>query len=119
MKNLMVGVLSTLALVAAPVYAQALIRPSFFGPDGQKKVGAYVWVWRSGVIASSQAGQVEADCPLGRVALSGGYALKSGFLYEVVATKPNPAFDGWVLIAIPGDSGPATVTVYALCAPAS
>jgi hypothetical protein len=119
MKGLVIAFFAVLMLLASPAGAQTFTRPAFARSDGEKKVGQYVWVWRSGTISSSQGSEIEADCPLNRVVLGGGYALKSGFLYEVVATRPNAAFDGWVLIAIPGYSAPAVVTVYAVCAPPS
>jgi hypothetical protein len=85
--------------------------------SGRKKVGQYVWVWQTGSISASRGGQVEADCPLNHIVINGGYALKSGFIYELTASKPNTVFDGWIIGAIPGYSRPATLTVYAVCSP--
>jgi hypothetical protein len=36
-----------LAALAFPVDAQVFIQPRFVSPDGQKKVGQYIWVWHT------------------------------------------------------------------------
>jgi hypothetical protein len=42
-----------LAALALPVDAQVFAQPRFVGPDGQKKVGDYVWVWHSETISKA------------------------------------------------------------------
>jgi hypothetical protein len=105
-----------LAALSLPVDAQVFAQPRFVGPDGQKKVGDYVWVWHSETISKSSAREVEADCPIDYVVISGGYTETRSF--AVGATTPTKGFDGWVVDAFGSYSGSNTVTVYAACAPA-
>jgi hypothetical protein len=104
-----------LAVLALPVKAQVFAHPGFVGPDGQKKVGDYVWVWHTGQVSKSGEMEVEADCPIGYVVTGGGYLSKDRLLFS---PRPNAAFDGWVVTLEGSGYGPGRVTVYAGCAPA-
>ena len=113
MKARWIPVLLALMALAIPAQAQ-LAPPTFIGPDGQKKIGQYVWVWHAGRISKSGQMQVEADCPVGYVVLGGGYNSKAGI---VRTPHPNQAFDGWVVNLVGSGYEPGSVTVYASCAP--
>jgi hypothetical protein len=97
-----------------PVQAQVRIRPTFTTPDGEKKVGDYVWVWHTERIAERHEEAVEADCPVGYAVTGGGYRDTAN---DVLYGMPNPGFDGWIVEAAARYSEPNTVTVYAGCAP--
>lgn len=116
MKSWMLAAWMTVCLLAAPVQAQ-VVRPTWFGSDGEKKVGGYVWVWHSQSIPPSGRSVITVDCPLNYVALGGGYKNND---YIIVSDMPNAAFDGWVIDAINGGSNPnkLPVTAYVACAPA-
>jgi hypothetical protein len=105
-----------LVALASPVDARVFMQPRFVGPDGQKKVGDYIWVWHSEKFSPSNTGEIEADCPLAHVVIGGGYSVKGAF--SVGATTPNAAFDGWIITGLSGYNEGATVTAYASCAPA-
>jgi hypothetical protein len=115
MKRCFIAFLAFAAL-ALPVSAQVFAQPRFVGPDGQKKVGDYVWVWHSATISKDSGREVEADCPVNYVVISGGYTESRPF--AVGATTPTQGFDGWVVDAFASYSGSNTVTVYAGCASA-
>ena len=59
--------------------------------------------------------EIEADCPVDYVVTGGGYHQTAVGVFE---QTPTSGFDGWVVEAGAGYSGPNTVTVYAGCAPA-
>ena len=100
-------------LLGTPTSAQ-VIRPGFLGPNGEKKVGTYVWVWHTESFSKGQSGTVEADCPIGYAVLGGGYQESEN--YTISHTTPNEGFDGWIIDAGGGPYG-NVVTVYASCAP--
>lgn len=116
MKMWWLAALTALLLVASPTSGQ-MLRPSFVSPMGEKKVGQYVWVWRTEKIPVDHERQIEVDCPIDYVVTGGGYRESNAF--GVGETTPTPGFDGWVVEAFASYSGPNTVTVYAGCAPAS
>lgn len=104
-----------LSLVAQPARGQTFLGGVLIAPDGEKKIGQYVWVWHSATVGSRSQGEVEADCPIGLVVLAGGYKLKAG---SVSSPRPNAAFDGWVINLYGSGYGkPGAITVYAACAP--
>jgi hypothetical protein len=121
MKALIVVAFAALALLASPASAQVL-RPGFFiGPMGEKKIGDYVWVWRTEKLKVNEKAQIEAPCPTGYVVLGGGYQGVSGASPYgpdyVTASRPSETFDGWILEASGGAYLPVTVTVYATWGP--
>lgn len=110
-------ILAFLGMINAfPAQAQTF-GPSFIGPEGQKKIGQYVWVWTTRHIPKDHGVFIEADCPIGYVVLSGGYG--QTVTLPVAESMPNAAFDSWVVEAFASYSGPNKVTVYASCAPKS
>lgn len=84
------------------------------GPAGQRKEGQYVWVRQKFVIPPGIGVDVEAECPLGYVVIGGGYDVESGTLH-VTATKPNLAFDRWIVSGKRNFSEYIKVTVFASC----
>jgi hypothetical protein len=116
MKALGIVVFVALAFWALPAWSQGFTQPMYVTPDGQKKVGQYIWVWHTARISKSGQMEVEADCPVGYVVLGGGYFNKAGIIQW---PHPNEAFDGWVVNLVGSGYGPGSVTVYASCAPAS
>ena len=89
--------------------------------NGQKKVGQYVWVWRSKKLAVDQSAHVEAPCPTGYVVLGGGYKIATSKGYygrPTASSRPSETFDGWVVDTEGGAYQKVTVTVYGACAPA-
>jgi hypothetical protein len=116
MKARWIPIFLALVSAAVPVQGHVFTRPAFVAPDGQKRVGPYIWVWHSAKVPPSGNQEINADCPLNYVALGGGYAVKGGFI--LFDNKPNAAFDGWVITGIGGYNQGATVTAYASCAPA-
>jgi hypothetical protein len=85
-------------------------------PAGQRKIGQYVWVSEKFVIPPYIGVDVYADCPANHVVTGGGYDVESGALV-VTATKPNSAFDRWVILGLRNHSDYIKLTVYAACAP--
>ncbi|HVR45194.1 MAG TPA: hypothetical protein VMT95_00930 [Candidatus Binatia bacterium] len=85
-------------------------------PTGHKRVGTYVWVWHTAKVSGSIK-SIEAYCPHQYFVTGGGYRAMGAFVY---GSTPDPAFDGWILLAYPQGSGPpsVSVTVYAACTPA-
>jgi hypothetical protein len=65
---------------------------------------------------------IDADCPIDDVVLAGGYdsvVKGGGQAPTILGTRPNVAFDGWMVVAGPGYGATSTiVTVWASCAPA-
>jgi hypothetical protein len=90
--------------------------PDLKGPDGQKRVGSYIWIWRTAKV-EGYIKSVEVDCPLKYFTTGGGYQAKGALIF---GSKPNAAFDGWILQALAQGSGPPSISVivYAACAPA-
>jgi hypothetical protein len=82
-------------------------------PAGQKKVGPYVWVWHTGKVGPHTM-TVEADCPVKYVVVGGGSNSHGLFVGE---SKPNQAFDGWLVSIASYLRGYVDITVYAACAP--
>lgn len=108
-----------LAALALPVDARVFAQPRFVGPDGEKKVGEYVWVWRSEKIASGGQRVVATDCPTDYAVLGGGYDVSPSVAVFTYYSKPNSDLDGWTFsVANSSSNPPVTVTVYASCAPA-
>ena len=71
--ELKTAVISTLAILlwlTVPAMAQDL---TLVVPDGQKKIGSYVWVWHTARVTQTDLVNAEADCPVGYVVLGGGY----------------------------------------------
>jgi hypothetical protein len=113
-----IAMLLWLGSLTAPVRSQTTLAPDFFvGASGEKKVGQYIWVWRTEKVPKFHESLIEADCPVGYAVTGGGYYQKlSGGVFE---SRPNGAFDGWIVEAGAGYSAANTVTAYAGCAPAS
>lgn len=88
----------------------------FARPNGQKKIGPYVWLWQSKVLTGEKVVQIKAECPANDVVLGGGYGASNGYGH-IYYSHPNTAFDGWVITAN-GGYHPVVVTVFASCAPA-
>jgi hypothetical protein len=86
------------------------------GPAGLRKVGQYTWVWDKFVIPPNISVDVYALCPSDHVVIGGGYDLESGSLV-LKATKPNAAFDRWIITGARNHSDYIRLTVYAVCAP--
>jgi hypothetical protein len=108
-----------LGALALPVDARVFAQPRFVGPDGQKKLGDYVWVWRSAKIASGSQRVIDADCPSGYAVLGGGYEVSLSVGVFIYYSKPNNDLDGWTFsVGNSSSNPPVTVTVYASCAPA-
>jgi hypothetical protein len=113
---------AVLGVFALPAQGQVFARPAFVTPDGEKKIGQYVWVWRSKTIAIGKNAEIEAPCPTDYVVLGGGFKTAANGSYyglRTASSRPSETFDAWVV-----DTGGAgyemvTVTVYAGCAPAS
>jgi hypothetical protein len=118
--GILFAVLSMLFVTSLPAQGQVFAKPYFGELDGKRKVGQYIWVWHSQRLSVSGKASVEADCPLDYVAIGGGYNTGKG-VYLLFESKPNPAFNGWIVSVFAGGSGfgGTTVTVYASCAPAS
>lgn len=116
MKARGIFVFVALAFLASPAWGQVFARPPFATPNGEKKIGQYVWVWRTEKIPVGPNKQVEVDCPTGDVVTGGGYKPNTVSVYE---SAPTPGFDGWMVYADTAYKGPNTVTVYAGCVPAS
>jgi hypothetical protein len=107
-----------LAALALPVDARVFAQPRFVGPDGEKKVGQYIWVWHAEKLPGGAQKVIEADCPHGYAVLGNGYQVDPPDLIYTGYSKPNGGFDGWILSAGNSSSNPPlTVTVYASCAP--
>lgn len=87
---------------------------SFVGSPAEKKVGQYVWVWHTGKVGPHTA-TVEADCPVDYVVTGGGFNVHGMQLGE---SKPNQAFDGWLVSVTSFLTEYVSITVYASCAPA-
>jgi hypothetical protein len=108
-----------LCALALPVNAQVFTQPRFFRPAGEKKVGGYVWVWRSEKIASGGQRVVATDCPSDYAVLGGGYEVSPSVGVFIFYSKPNNDLDGWTFsVANSSSNPPVTVTIYASCAPA-
>jgi hypothetical protein len=122
MKPRWIVLFAALALVALPVRGQVFTPQGLMAsPEGQRKEGNYVWVWRSEIVTPSKVSKIVVSCPPGYVALSGGYeGVKNGYYggFDLFANKPTTTFDGWLIVA-GGTSprGPTTMTVYATCVP--
>jgi hypothetical protein len=112
-----------LGALALPVRGQDFVRSPLAVPDGEKKVGEYVLVWSSGKIAANRVSEIGVSCPPGYVAIAGGYQGIVGRQFggfNLYASRPNLAADGWVIEAAgTGVGKPTTMTVYATCAPSS
>lgn len=105
------------ASVTLPASAEMFGRPLFGTPNGQKKVGQYVWVWASKKVQSGGSATIEADCPMNYVVLGGGS--KNPVFMFTSQNMPNASFDGWIMqVGNSTSNPPTTVTVYASCAPA-
>jgi hypothetical protein len=116
MKALLVA-FGVLVLLASPARAHGISAGSIIGPESEQKKGDYVYVWRSVTVPRGYSTEVEAVCPQGYIALSGGYRGDHGFFY-VRENRPNASFDGWVLDANAGSAyDSVTLTVYATCGP--
>ena len=113
MKSLLILV-ALLEASTLPAQARLQTQPVFVIPDGEKKVGDYVWVWRTERIAERHQEAIEADCPVNYAATGGGYRDTAN---DVLYSMPNAGFDGWVVEAAARYSEPNTVTVYVGCAP--
>lgn len=99
---------------ASPAFAQTFAPPTFITPDGEKKLGQYIWVWHTQRLVKDRQVTVQALCPAGYVVLGGGYIGKGGF--AEYGERPSQTFDAWdVLVTV--DYSPAIVTAYASCAP--
>lgn len=87
-------------------------------PAGQKKVGAYVWAWKSKELLPRDhlPEQIEVDCPSGYVAIGGGFRNPYGYL-TVLDSHPNVAFKGWVVTAFNNGYFAGRVTANVSCAP--
>jgi hypothetical protein len=97
-----------------------VLRSAFLGQTGEKKVGQYVWVWRSKKIPVGGSAEIEAPCPANYVVLGGGYkiAAKGGYYGRPTASsRPSETFDGWVVDTEGGELEMLTVTAYGACAP--
>jgi hypothetical protein len=97
-----------------------VLRPAFLGQTGEKKVGQYVWVWRSKKIQVDKSAEIEATCPTDYVVLGGGYkiAANGGYYgHPTASSRPSETFDGWVVDTDGGAYAIVTVTVYGSCAP--
>lgn len=90
----------------------------FASPAGQKKIGPYVWVWKSKKLLPRDKfpQQVEVDCPPGYVAIGGGFRNPNGYL-TVLDSHPNLAFNGWIVSAFDNGYFSDRVTANVSCAP--
>jgi hypothetical protein len=77
-------------------------------PAGEKKIGPYVWVWRTAKLYKETT--IEADCPVNYAVMGGGFR---GSISDVHESFPNAALTGWVVSAYGGGRG----IVYAGCVP--
>jgi hypothetical protein len=110
---------AVLVLSASPAHGQS---PLFTSPGNvvlpPRNVGQYVWVGASEKTAYNQPKTIESDCPRNDVVIGGGYSLiAQGAEPTVTGTSPNAKYNGWMVSLAAGP--PATVFVYAGCAPAS
>jgi hypothetical protein len=99
MKTLWVLAVVMFVGLASPVQAQVSMPGAFVTPNGEKKVGRYVWVWRSAKIRTGQNGEIEAPCATGYVVLGGGYKIAGNGGYygrPTASSRPSETFDGWV-----------------------
>jgi hypothetical protein len=87
-------------------------------PAGQKKVGPYIWAWKSKKLLprDNLPQQIEVDCPSGYVAIGGGFRNPYGYL-TVLDSHPNVAFDGWIVTAFDNGYFSGRVTANVSCAP--
>jgi ABC-type Fe3+-hydroxamate transport system substrate-binding protein len=87
-------------------------------PAGQKKVGPYIWVWKSKNLTPKDTfpRQIEVDCPSGYAAIGGGYRNPNGYL-SVLDSHPNLAFDGWIVTAFDDGYFSERLTANVSCAP--
>lgn len=103
------------AALTVPAWGQS---PFFTDPNNVRlppKTGQYVWVGSSEQLHANEPRTVEADCPRGYVVMSGGYTLlPQRSAPSVVATRPNGASNGWMVVLAAGPAG--SVSVYAGCA---
>ena len=104
--------------LALPANAQISMPETFIGPDGQKQLGPYTWVWKSRSFQPAERSiSVSAICPTGDVVLGGGVA-SAGLFIDIGNSRPTPNFNGWrVHFYKNHQGGTFTVTVYASCAP--
>jgi hypothetical protein len=84
-------------------------------PAAERTYGHYVWVWQKFVIPPYIRVDVHADCPPDHVVIGGGQEVESGDLV-LRATKPNSAFDRWIVSGPADHSNNIRLTVYAVCA---
>jgi hypothetical protein len=86
-------------------------------PAGQRKVGAYIWAWKSKKLLPRDhlPQQIEVDCPSGYVAIGGGFRNPYGYL-TVLDSHPNVAFDGWIVTAFNNGYFAGRVTANVSCA---
>jgi hypothetical protein len=78
-------------------------------PDGQKKIGPYIWVWRTVTLYKETT--VETDCPVNDAVISGG--IKSANSSGIHGSYPNAALTGWIVSVFGYGRG----TAFAGCAP--
>lgn len=76
MKARWIAALTAVLLLVAPASGQ-ILRPGLVAPMGEKKVGQYVWVWRSERLRIRQRAEIEAPCPTGYVVLGGRLSRRS------------------------------------------
>lgn len=88
------------------------VTPAFAAPNGQKKIGPYVWVWHTAKLNQRGDATIETDCPVNYAVIAGGFRSKDT---NFKGGYPNQALTGWIVIAF-GYAG-NKATVFADCAP--
>jgi hypothetical protein len=78
-------------------------------PDGEEKIGPYIWVWHS--VKLKGLHRIEVDCPAGYAVLGGGF---KGNAERVDESWPFTV-TSWAVFAY--DPQGVQETVYASCAP--
>lgn len=104
--------------VDAGAASSAALARAEVGADGEKRVGRYVWVWRTAKMDYGY-GTIEVDCPANYSVVGGGYHMQDRFLSEgagINASKPNDDFTGWMVVGTT-HMVKTRGTVYAACAP--
>ena len=110
---------ATVGTSSAPPAATSATTPfdRLASPAGQKKVGRYIWAWKSKKLLPRDhlPQQIEVDCPPGYVAIGGGFRNPYGYL-TVLESHPNVAFDGWIVTAFNNGYFAGRVTANVSCA---
>ncbi|MGB8909620.1 MAG: hypothetical protein WCC84_12825 [Candidatus Cybelea sp.] len=111
------GAVQSSAPVDADAASSAALTRAEISSDGEKRVGHYVWVWRTAKM-DYRYGTNEVDCPANYSVVGGGYHMQDRFLSEgagINASKPNDDFTGWMVVGTT-HMVKTRGTVYAACA---